>query len=87
MSDEDDAADGEDEITVCPECDSSSIEPCVKTNWAGTVAEDDWRCKSCYAHFNEPDTRDRNHPAVLHGLARELAEGDPSDFGLGGENA
>lgn len=71
-------------VRACPECDAHSPRPRSHRHTDGT--EPDYRCRSCGAEFDEPDSRPRRMPApgvesddgIPHGLdpaAKELLRG------------
>lgn len=72
----------DDEIPVCPECDSASISANVGTNYPNPAAGHGWRCKQCSATFDEPVRREPypNGNQTRSGPAKALLDADPDDY-------
>jgi len=65
----------EDEVSVCPDCDSSKI----RVVSAGSVQTSErppgrYRCRGCDARFDSPSTRPPQSTSVAQGLAGKLAD-------------
>jgi hypothetical protein len=62
-------------VSVCPECDTTKIN--IRVN---KPKDERFICYRCSETFREPDHRSaRNSTNNLHGLARELSDGDSEE--------
>lgn len=76
-----------DQRKVCPECASARIQ--VKSPKNGTANRNHagrYRCVTCLAHFDDPDTRAVEREGPKSGMAARLAAiGERRDDADGGE--
>ena len=70
-----------DEVTACPECDSTRIRPHVGESVAGRAGSGrEWSCSECNALFDDPIERDKHRDGgPTRGLAADLAAADPEE--------
>jgi transposase-like protein len=69
---------GSTNVTVCPECDSATIENRVADGKKGRTSDGDYYCLDCHAHFDNPDNRPAKGGTVGGSeLAAKLAAADP----------
>jgi len=65
---------------VCPECDRTDIYKRRPSHPDIPTPDETWYCGRCGADFDDPNTREPNHPAGYSGLTKDLIEADPEDL-------
>lgn len=70
-----------DEITVCPECESSQIRTRNINSMHGPESTKRWHCEDCRIDFDTPDTRPRKPSGGVNGLAHTLSTLSPDQVG------
>jgi len=73
---------GDDEIPVCPKCDSASISSTNGHNYPNPAADHGWRCKRCAEGLDAPDYREPHSDSnqTRSGLAKTLLDADPDEW-------
>ena len=65
-------------ITVCPECDDSSI--VIDNQSALREGGQAYRCTNCGGRFEEPKEREpKGHTNSVKGMAKKLYDANPED--------
>lgn len=72
----DGGVDQDDEVEVCPECESSGFQTNVQSEFGARSAESQYLCRECDTRFDEPDTRERQAVGGRRGLAGILEDDD-----------
>jgi len=66
----------------CPHCDTGNLER-LTNKPDGKESHSNWYCYECERHFDDPhyrESQDTGFGAGHTGLARKLADADPSDL-------